>query len=230
MNRPSCVRPVPNNPAGANHVKKSDSIANLVTALVAAKTQFTAVKKTESASIKTRNGGSFDYRYADLFMVIAATEPALLANGLSLIQFPTTSPGSVTVETILAHSSGEYISESLTMPVAMDTPQSVGSAITYARRYAYMAGLGIAPQDDDGATASKKPAKEPAREPAKPQEPRGYSEFKLDLILAGRSGMSALKKAWEAASAVHCKHARNNDLEWWTDLKAKTAAVTAVAA
>lgn len=206
-------------------MKKSDAIANLVTALVTAQSQFQPVKKTESATIPTKSGGKFNYTYADLAQVIEATRPALLANGLAVMQFPTTEPGKVTVETTLAHTSGEYITESLTMPVVMDTPQSVGSAITYARRYAYMAALGLAAQDDDGAAASKKAAKEPAKEPVKTpepvktQEPKGYTDWKLDMILAGRKGMAELQKSWKASNAAYCQYARSNDLEWWEGLK-----------
>jgi hypothetical protein len=150
-----------------------------------------------------------------------------LANGLCVIQFPNTDGNRVTVETILAHSSGEYISESLTMVAIMDTPQSIGSAITYARRYSLLAALGVATCDDDGAAASRKPAKQtPKAQETTPEAqetaPDGYTEWKLTMILAGRKGMGELKKAWSASTKAHCKFAREQDSQWWEALKACT--------
>jgi hypothetical protein len=59
----------------------------------------------------------------------------------------------VDLETLLTHSSGEFISDVLSVPVTKVDAQGVGSAITYARRYALGAIAGIAPEDDDGNAA-----------------------------------------------------------------------------
>jgi hypothetical protein len=54
------------------------------------------------------------------------------------------------------HTSGQWISSVFSMPVSKHDAQAVGSAITYARRYALAAVVGIAPEDDDGNLASGK--------------------------------------------------------------------------
>lgn len=198
-------------------MQKSSSIAALATALVNAQSQFGSVIKGESATIQKKNGGSFSYQYADLNAVIEATRPHLVANGIAVMQFPSTVPGAVIMTTLLTHTSGEFISEELTMPAVMDTPQSVGSAITYARRYAMMAALGLAAADDDGAAASRKPVVV--------AEPAGYTDWKLGMILAGREGLAALKSSWEVSSKEHKVFAHKSDSAWWNSLKASVVAV-----
>jgi len=56
-------------------------------------------------------------------------------NGLSLVQLPKTVDGGVSLETLLLHSSGQFIKSSLFMPAAKADAHGIGSAITYARRY-----------------------------------------------------------------------------------------------
>jgi hypothetical protein len=217
-------------------MQKSESIAKLATALVAAQSQFAPVVKKETASIQKRNGGNFSYTYADLSAVIAATRPALLANGLAIMQFPCADAGKVSVTTILTHVSGEYIGETLVMPVQIDSPQSVGSAITYGRRYAMLAALGIAAEDDDGAAASKpKPAakeQKPATEPTKtePTEPPGYGDWRLKMRLESRKGMPALRSLWNASPAQYRNHAMTTDSAWWSETKASVSTGKEVAA
>jgi hypothetical protein len=65
----------------------------------------------------------------------------------------------VIVETVFIHESGETVSAGkLHVPASKLDAQGFGSALTYARRYSLMAACGIAPEDDDGNAASKKPA------------------------------------------------------------------------
>lgn len=125
-------------------------------ALVQAKAEF---KPAVKASVNPH----FRSNYADLATVISATEEALSKNGLCIIQSPQgdVSRQSVTIVTRLGHISGEWIEGQLELP-AMNRdkfdPQSVGSAITYARRYALMGMLGITAEDDDGNAASATPS------------------------------------------------------------------------
>lgn len=97
----------------------------------------------------------FKSSYADLASCTEACKHALSENNIAVVQLPSTSEnGKIAVETMLVHATGEWISEKLElMPVKQD-PQSAGSAITYARRYALCAMVGIAPEDDDGNQAS----------------------------------------------------------------------------
>lgn len=98
--------------------------------------------------------------YADLGAVIEAIRPVLAANGLAFTQLPTTEANTVTLETVIMHASGEWISS--TQTVAIDTErglsqaQITGKAITYLRRYALSAMFGVyADKDDDGNEAPK---------------------------------------------------------------------------
>ncbi len=60
----------------------------------------------------------------------------------------------VTVETYLIHKTGQWFKSVLSLPVGKQDPQGHGSAITYARRYALGAMVGVCPEDDDGNAAS----------------------------------------------------------------------------
>jgi len=61
------------------------------------------------------------------------------------------------VETVLIHESGEILEcGTLHVPASKQDPQGYGSALTYARRYSLMAACGIAPEDDDGNSASRR--------------------------------------------------------------------------
>lgn len=95
-------------------------------------------------------------RYADLTAVVEATRPALTANELAVTQEPMEAlEGWVKVRTTLLHSSGEERSSILALPCAQKTAQAYGSALTYARRYAYSAMVGVVVDaDDDGNAAS----------------------------------------------------------------------------
>ena len=79
-------------------------------------------------------------------------------NGIALTQRVSPSENGVTVETVFIHESGEIIScGQLHVPATKHDAQGYGSALTYARRYSLMAACGIAPEDDDGNAASKRP-------------------------------------------------------------------------
>lgn len=130
----------------------SQSISTLAAALVKAQKAF-------APAIKTAVNPHFKSKYVDLASAIEAAQPALLDNGIAVIQGTKgcVAETSVTVTTRLLHESGEWLEDSLTLPATNRgdfSAQSAGSAITYARRYSYMAILGFAPEDDDGNGAS----------------------------------------------------------------------------
>jgi hypothetical protein len=143
-------------------VEQSETIAELAKALSAAQAVMDfAHPDSENPGFK-RDGKPL--KYASLRSVIEACRPALTANGLSVVQTfePTVEPTVVVLTTALLHSSGEWIRGSCSFPVQGAGPQSYASASTYARRYALMALLGMAPDDDDGNAASA-PAQERAQ-------------------------------------------------------------------
>lgn len=98
-------------------------------------------------------------KYATLAAVMEAITPALAANGLALVQEAELDDAAVTMAATLIHESGETVEFApLTMPLGSQrTPQAVGSAMTYGRRYQLTALFGLAPDDDDGEAASKTP-------------------------------------------------------------------------
>ena len=100
----------------------------------------------------------FKSKYADLASVWDACREPLSSNGLAVVQRVSSSPAGVVLTTMLLHSSGEWIRDRATFPVVQQTAQAYGSAITYARRYALAAMVGVAPdEDDDGNSAVASP-------------------------------------------------------------------------
>lgn len=135
-------------------MKMSDSIAQLAEALAKAQGQI------DDASKGSKNP-FFNSKYADLAAVRAVIREPLAVNDIAVIQFPRSLNGEVEVETMLTHKSGEYMSETLRLPVGKWDAHGIGSAITYARRYGLMSLLGIATDDDDGnAAVEKAPVKQ----------------------------------------------------------------------
>lgn len=126
----------------------SELLNELGGALAKAQGQIQAAKKDSANPF-------FKSKYADLASVWDACRKPLSDNGLSVSQFPCEAENGVAIETMLIHSSGQWISSRYTMPVSKNDAQAVGSAITYARRYALAAVVGIAPEDDDGNAAAK---------------------------------------------------------------------------
>lgn len=126
----------------------SDTIGKLAEALAKAHGQFKTV-------IKSAENPYFKSSYADLSALIDATQEGLTANGLALVQSPgQIVNGRVHVTSILMHSSGEWLSDELAMPMSKTDAQGAGSAITYARRYAYQSLLNVAGEEDDDGNAA----------------------------------------------------------------------------
>jgi len=133
-------------------MKHSDSIKEIASALAKAQTSI-------KAAIKDANNPFFKSKYADLASVIEAVRIPLNAQGISFLQPVSSAEHGVSVETVLVHESGEWLSETLVMPVSKDDAQGVGSAITYGRRYGLQSMCGVPSEDDDGNAASKAPPK-----------------------------------------------------------------------
>lgn len=129
---------------------KSESIKDLAAALNRAQGAFEHAKK------EVRNE-FFKSKYADLSSVIDAAKKPLFDNGLAVTQVVDfTETGDMVLETMLMHTSGQFLSGKYPIKPVKQDPQSIGSSITYARRYAFSAITGIAADDDDGNAASGK--------------------------------------------------------------------------
>ena len=123
----------------------------IATALVKAQKEF-------GPALKTSTNPHFRSRYADLSACVEAVMDGLNNNGIALVQQLHEAEHGVTVETVFIHESGEMLNcGKLFVPATKQDAQGFGSALTYARRYSLMAACGIAPEDDDGNTASRKP-------------------------------------------------------------------------
>lgn len=129
-------------------MKTSESIKEIATALVKAQTNI-------KAAIKDATNPFFKNKYADLASVIEAVRPHLNTAGICFLQPATSDEHGVSVETVLLHCSGEWISETLHMPVNKQDAQAVGSAITYGRRYGLQSFTGVPSEDDDGEAATR---------------------------------------------------------------------------
>ena len=130
---------------------KSDNIDKLAQALSKAQSEMKGAEKKSTNPF-------FNSGYADLHTVIEASLPYLTKYGLSVIQGNEGKPGEFYVTTMLLHESGQWIKSKLKMPVEKATAQSIGSTITYGRRYGLSAMVGISQYDDDGNSVSH-PAK-----------------------------------------------------------------------
>jgi len=147
---------------------KSIICSAYASALVAAVGELSNVAKTAANPY-------FKSKYAPLDAIIDATRPILAKHGLAVIQQPLFMEGTAGVDTTIVHKSGYSTTSTLLLPLKDQSPQGVGSAITYARRYALAAVLGIASEDDDDGNVStglhKKqepaPVKSPVREVSK---------------------------------------------------------------
>jgi len=139
-------------------MNKSENINELAAALSRAQG---AIK----GALKDSLNPHFKAKYADLASTWDACREQLAKNELSVVQMPDVSDtGGIAVETILMHSSGQWISSRFVMPVPKPDAHGVGSAITYARRYALAAMVGIAPEDDDGNKAIETDKEDKKRE------------------------------------------------------------------
>jgi hypothetical protein len=118
---------------------------------------FAAISKMQG-EVENATKGSvnphFKSRYADLAEILNTIRPALSANGLAVIQFPSFSGGVCHVLTTLTHSGGGYVSGEMSCVPAKVDAQGIGAATTYLRRYSLAAACGIAQEDDDGNEAA----------------------------------------------------------------------------
>lgn len=103
--------------------------------------------------IKDAENPHYHSRYADLASNFDACRKVLPEFGLALLQPASATGKQVRVTTMLGHESGQWIRSTLTMTAVQETPQGIGGAITYGRRYGLQAMVGLAGEDDDGESA-----------------------------------------------------------------------------
>lgn len=148
--------------------------SSLASALAVVQEKLPRIEKTKTARVQTEKA-NYTYSYADLAQVSAAILPLLGANGLAWMTKPTfNAEGKFVLAYALLHgASGEREEGEFPIP-SSGSPHAVGSAITYARRYALCAVTGVAPDqdDDDAARASEETrSTRRVRPPRKSEEP-----------------------------------------------------------
>jgi len=145
----------------------------LIKALIKAKAEIAPITKDKKGARST---------YASLDAVLAAVEPALLKNGLTVVQLV----NGPMLDTHLYHTSGVSLLSQFPLELGGDSQRN-GSAITYARRYALCALLSVtAEEDDDGAKSSASASNAPraiSQPPAKPAKPTNPLEAEAKTLV-----------------------------------------------
>lgn len=171
-------------------MKHSESLSKLAAALAAAQAEMPTISKNAT-------NPAFRSKFANLDGILETIRPVLARHGLSIVQGATTPDrneaggiAAFTVETMLLHTSGEWITSGAIMPLVKQDPQGAGSAMTYGRRYSVSALLALATDEDDDANAASKPqaarrstspAQSAVAKPA-PQTEAGASTIQLSQL------------------------------------------------
>lgn len=141
----------------------SETIGKLTEALAKAQAQMSFAKKDKANPF-------FKSNYADLASCIEVSREPLSKNGLAIIQTVGESDQGVIIETLLSHSSGEWVRGKALIPMLKRDPQALGSAVTYGRRYSLCAIINLASDDggvdDDGEKAMGRGASQDANQNA----------------------------------------------------------------
>lgn len=161
---------------------KSEEIDKLAIALAKFQGSLEQPSLNSEVKVRTKTGGEYKFKYADLSECKRAAKQPLADNELSVCQLI---EDDYSIRTILLHSSGQWISSKVRMPSNTADAQSIGSAITYAKRYAFCAILGIVADDDEdaniasGNTAQKE---QPKEQPKKTANSRVKKELTRDHL------------------------------------------------
>jgi hypothetical protein len=199
--------------------RHSDELGELFGALALAQAEISSAVKDKVAKVQSTKG-NYQYSYSDLHSVIEAGREPLAKNGICVIQLPNAAGQRVTVTTILGHKSGQWWASDLTMSATQNTPQGIGSAITYGRRYGLSAMAGIASEDDDGHAASQRPPQQRyEREEPKYQPPVKKAEPSVSDVLWQRmkSPKDVLNYLGECKAVL--TDITGSDLEYYSVLK-----------
>lgn len=181
-------------------MKMSDSINEIATVYSKMQSEIRDAIKDNEVIVKTKSGGTYKYDYADLACVLNIAREYLPKNDLSFAQFPSKSinKNEIIIETIIMHKSGQYFLFKYSMPIQysdkMSMAQSVGCIITYARRYALSAAIGITQTDTDG---------------------RSEIKDNIDIIISRHEAYLLKEKIKKAASNTNdiCKFYKINSIE-----------------
>lgn len=182
----------------------SENIDQISAALSAFQGSVEQPKLEKEVKVKTKTGGSYSFKYADLCACVKAATPALKSNGLSVCQL--ISDGKLV--TILSHKSGQWFKSELMLPTQTTDYQAYGSAITYLKRYSYCAILGIVADTDDDANIACGNQAEFKERKQQPAAAFTEAQLKEPLEELGRcttpDHITALWKKWSTAVPALC--------------------------
>lgn len=165
-------------------ISHSDSITNLMGAMLKVQGQIDGVKKDTT-------NPHFKKAYASLESVVDTIRPECQKVGIVVTQaVGEFKDNCITLHTMLVHAeSGEWMHSIASLPVAKTDPQGVGSALTYAERYSLMAAFNLPPVDDDGNAASANGAAKP--KPAT-VNPAWQERQKADNLIKAMKGAKSI--------------------------------------
>lgn len=182
----------------------SETIGELSKSLNKAQSNMSVAPKNAAGQV-----GQGKYKYADFSSVVEAYRKPFADQGLTIIQRPMTCDIGVKIQTMLIHTSGEWIAdEGLHLPAVKQDAQAYGSAMTYARRYGLNAMVGIVTDDDDGKAAVD--ASSQSRQSAQAQAPsQSTQSTQSPPILDGEYVFTFGKNKGKVISQVETSY-----LEW----------------
>ena len=180
-------------------MEKSLTIGEIGKALIVFHNKVSKVKKDATNPF-------FKSKYASLSNILEAVEEPLRNAGLSFAQFPS---GDYGLTTILMHESGEYIQDTYQIKPVKDDPQGRGSSITYQRRYALAAVLGLNIDEDDDANTATHGGSTPekAAEDNKPwlnKDSKDYEAIKARLK-AGTASMKQIREHYKVSKTMEAE-------------------------
>lgn len=205
-----------------------DPQASFADALAAFQAEMPLIRKGQTATVKS-DKGSYSYDYADLTDITEHVAPVLAKHGLSWTATPTlTDGGAFVLRYALLHRGGHRECGDYPLPdPSRSSAQQIGSALTYARRYALCAVTGVAPggDDDDGEKAADARARSPhaAPEPPAPQRVTDRDWMAgFDPRITAAASVSEVRGLWAEMKAQHAAGRLTDD-----DRAALEAALTA---
>ena len=156
----------------------SESIKNLASA---------QVKVQKEIEDMAHDSKGYGYNYTSYDALVKYLRPLLTKHGISFVQMPVGSDAEIGVETLYMHTSGEWVRSGMMTPIAesksMNIYQSVGSAITYFRRYSLSAFVGIASDADNDVKAIEVDDKPIKKATPKPKRVEGASVSATDAVI-----------------------------------------------
>jgi hypothetical protein len=189
-----------------------NNIANISSALVKAQYEFDQVIKDEQG---------YGYKYATLSNCMQVIKKPLYDNGLSIIQpVESDEQGGTWIKTMLIHESGETLTSHTKVVIpemkGVNAAQALGSAISYMRRYALAAMLGLAQYDDDGQSVSQQPQQKKQNHSSQHQNNKRHPQLQTFINNCQKFGIDDIKRFanWVGLSSSDdietLKHVNNN--------------------